>query len=143
MRDGQLALPHGYGQTYPTETGERLSNGPRVNALTESGSRDPIAGTSYHKHVAVRLERLAAAEAAAYEEQSRRIHLAPDARGGSHAAPYPGATRLWDGDYLPIITSEDLITAETVSPTFSARSSTASLVIAENTVRPGASSTFT
>ena len=76
MRDGQLALPHGYGQAYPTEAGERLSNGPRVNALTESGNRDPIAGTPYHKHVAVRLERLAAAEATAYEEQSRRIHRA-------------------------------------------------------------------
>jgi anaerobic selenocysteine-containing dehydrogenase len=76
MRDGQLALPHGYGQAYPTETGERLSNGPRVNALTESGNRDPIAGTPYHKHVAVRLERLATAEAAAYEEQSRLIHRA-------------------------------------------------------------------
>jgi len=76
MRDGQLALPHGYGQVYPTANGERLSNGPRINALTESGNRDPIAGTPYHKHVAVRLEPLAAAEAATYEEQSRRIHRA-------------------------------------------------------------------
>jgi anaerobic selenocysteine-containing dehydrogenase len=76
MCSGQLALPHGYGQDYPAADGARLSNGPRVNVLTESGNRDPIAGTPYHKHVAVRLERLAAAEAAACEEQSRRIHRA-------------------------------------------------------------------
>ena len=77
MRSGQLALPHGYGQDYPAADGERLNNGPRVNVLTESGNRDPIAGTPYHKHVPVRLERLAAAEAAAYEAASRRIHRAP------------------------------------------------------------------
>ncbi|WP_245320179.1 molybdopterin dinucleotide binding domain-containing protein, partial [Bradyrhizobium lablabi] len=77
MRSGQLALPHGYGQDYPAADGERLNNGPRVNVLTESGNRDPIAGTPYHKHVPVRLERLAAAEAAAYEAASRRIHPAP------------------------------------------------------------------
>jgi anaerobic selenocysteine-containing dehydrogenase len=76
MRSGQLALPHGYGQDYPAADGERLNNGPRVNVLTESGNRDPIAGTPYHKHVPVRLERLAAAEAAAYEAASRRIHRA-------------------------------------------------------------------
>jgi anaerobic selenocysteine-containing dehydrogenase len=76
MRDGQLALPHGYGQAHPTASGERLNNGPRVNELTTSGNRDPIAGTPYHKHVPVRLERLAAAEAAAYEAASHRIHRA-------------------------------------------------------------------
>ena len=76
MRGGQLALPHGYGQDYPTADGERLNNGPRVNVLTESSNRDPIAGTPYHKHVPVRLERLAAAEAAVYEAQSQRIHRA-------------------------------------------------------------------
>src|SRR5262245_49883510 len=76
MKSGQLALPHGYGQDYPTADGARLNNGPRVNVLTESGNRDPIAGTPYHKHVPVRLERLAAAEAAAYEAASQRIHRA-------------------------------------------------------------------
>ncbi len=74
LRQGQLALPHGYGQSYPTRDGERLSNGPRVNALTDSGNCDPVAATPYHKHVAVRLEKLTAAEAAASEERSRRIH---------------------------------------------------------------------
>jgi anaerobic selenocysteine-containing dehydrogenase len=74
MREGQLALPHGYGQTYLAEDGERLSNGPRVNVLTDSENRDPVAGTPYHKHVAVRLEKLPPAEAAALEVISQRIH---------------------------------------------------------------------
>jgi anaerobic selenocysteine-containing dehydrogenase len=76
LRPGQLALPHGYGQSYPARDGERLNNGPRVNALTDSENCDPVARTPYHKHVAVRLERLAAGEAAACEERSRRIHAA-------------------------------------------------------------------
>jgi anaerobic selenocysteine-containing dehydrogenase len=74
MRNGQLALPHGYGQSYPAPGGERLTNGPRINLLTESGNRDPIAGTPYHKHIAVRLSRVPADEAAAHETRSQRIH---------------------------------------------------------------------
>jgi anaerobic selenocysteine-containing dehydrogenase len=74
VREGQLALPHGYGQSYPAKDGERLSNGPRVNVLTDGENRDPIAGTPYHKHVAVRLEKLTAAETAALEALSQRIH---------------------------------------------------------------------
>jgi anaerobic selenocysteine-containing dehydrogenase len=82
MRQGQLALPHGYGQDYPADDGERLINGPRINALTDSLHCDPIAGTPYHKHVPVRLERLTAAEARACEDHSRRIHGArAEARG--------------------------------------------------------------
>jgi len=46
-------------------------------------------------------------------------------------------------NYFPIITSEDLITADTLSPILSARSSTASLVIDDMTIKPEASSTFT
>jgi anaerobic selenocysteine-containing dehydrogenase len=76
LRQGQLALPHGYGQSYPAQDSERLSNGPRINLLTDSSNCDPIAATPYHKHVAVQLERLPASEAAAYEERSRRIHHA-------------------------------------------------------------------
>jgi anaerobic selenocysteine-containing dehydrogenase len=74
MRNGQLALPHGYGQSYPAPGGERLTNGPRINLLTESGNRDPIAGTPHHKHIAVRLSRVPADEAAAHETRSQRIH---------------------------------------------------------------------
>jgi anaerobic selenocysteine-containing dehydrogenase len=76
LRPGQLALPHGYGQSYPAPDGERLSNGPRINVLTDGDNCDPVARTPYHKHVAVRLERLAASEADACEERSRRIHAA-------------------------------------------------------------------
>jgi anaerobic selenocysteine-containing dehydrogenase len=75
MRNGQLALPHGYGQAYPTSDGERLINGPRINLLTESGNRDPIAGTPYHKNVAVRLALVSAHEAASHQSQSERIHM--------------------------------------------------------------------
>jgi anaerobic selenocysteine-containing dehydrogenase len=74
LRKGLLALPHGYGQSYPAADGERLANGPRINALTHTGNRDPIAGTPYHKHVAVRLAKASADETAACERQSRRIH---------------------------------------------------------------------
>ena len=42
--------------------------------LTETGNRDPIAGTPYHKHVAVRLALVPAHEAAACQMQSERIH---------------------------------------------------------------------
>jgi molybdate transport system ATP-binding protein len=45
--------------------------------------------------------------------------------------------------HLPIITSDDLITADTLSPTLRARSSTASLVMDDVTIRPGASSILT
>ncbi|MBV8192448.1 MAG: molybdopterin-dependent oxidoreductase [Alphaproteobacteria bacterium] len=77
MRRGQLALPHGFGQAYPAADGERLTNGPRINLLTQGGNRDPIAGTPYHKHVAVRLEKPTPDEAATAERLSRRIHGAP------------------------------------------------------------------
>jgi anaerobic selenocysteine-containing dehydrogenase len=76
MRRGQLALPHGFGQAYPAVDGERLVNGPRINLLTAGDSRDPIAGTPYHKHVPVRLEKASPDEAEAAEQVSRRIHAA-------------------------------------------------------------------
>jgi anaerobic selenocysteine-containing dehydrogenase len=74
MRRGQLALPHGFGQAYPSADGTRLTNGPRVNLLTTGAHRDPIAGTPYHKNVAVRLEKATEEEAALAERTSRRIH---------------------------------------------------------------------
>ena len=76
MRRGQLALPHGFGQAYPTGDGTRLTSGPRINLLTTGGNRDPIAGTPYHKNVPVRLERATAEEAATAEQTSRRIREA-------------------------------------------------------------------
>jgi len=76
MRRGQLALPHGFGQAYPSADGTRLVNGPRANLLTAGDNRDPIAGTPYHKNVPVRLAKATAEEATAAEEISRRIHAA-------------------------------------------------------------------
>ena len=74
MRQGQLALPHGFGQSYPARDGERLTNGPRINILTASSNRDPIAGTPYHKNLPVRLEPVSPEEAASAERVSQRIH---------------------------------------------------------------------
>jgi anaerobic selenocysteine-containing dehydrogenase len=74
MRRGQLALPHGFGQAYPAADGARLTNGPRINLLTTGAHRDPIAGTPYHKNVAVRIEKATEEEAALAERTSRRIH---------------------------------------------------------------------
>ena len=82
MRRGQLALPHGYGQAYPTADGARLVNGPRVNLLTSGDHCDPIAGTPYHKNVPVRLARATVQEAAAAEAASRRIHAGAAAAAG-------------------------------------------------------------
>ena len=72
----QLALPHGFGQAYPSADGARLVNGPRINLLTDSSNRDPIAGTPYHKHVRVRVTRATADEIAAAEQASQSIHHA-------------------------------------------------------------------
>src|SRR5271165_2919831 len=68
-----------------------------------------------------------------------RGFLAKGRRPSSHAGG--GASPFYA--YFPIITSDDLITAETLSPTLRASSSTASLVIDEVTVSPEASSTLT
>ena len=76
MRRGQLALPHGFGQAYPTSDGTRLTSGPRINLLTAGTNRDPIAGTPYHKNVPVRLERATVEEAAAAEQTSQCIREA-------------------------------------------------------------------
>jgi hypothetical protein len=59
------------------QRGGRATAGPGVSwpdELTSSDHRDPIAGTPYHKHVAVRLSLAPAQEAAACQMQSERIH---------------------------------------------------------------------
>ncbi len=55
IRRGVVSLPHGYGMEYSDGSGGRRRNGPAVNLLTESGHRDPLTATPYHKHVRVRL----------------------------------------------------------------------------------------
>lgn len=71
------------------------------------------------------------------EEWWREVSLR---RAGARAAMQAAAL---SAPIFPIITSDDLITAETLSPTFSVSSSTASLVIDDVIVSPEASSTLT
>jgi len=79
LRRGVVALPHGYGQAYPTgET--RLTIGPRINQITSSDYCDPIAATPYHKNVPVRLvpaDDPAAERAEKVSKRSRQIEVAP------------------------------------------------------------------
>jgi anaerobic selenocysteine-containing dehydrogenase len=73
MRKGQVALPHGFGMSYPDGKGGRVTNGPRINQITATHDRDPIAGTPHHKNVPVRLEKATAEEAATAEAASARV----------------------------------------------------------------------
>jgi anaerobic selenocysteine-containing dehydrogenase len=67
LRRGVVALPHGYGQTYPAGAEGRVVVGPRLNFLTASEDCDPIAATPHHKNVRVRLK-LAGPECSAEAE---------------------------------------------------------------------------
>lgn len=73
MLRGVVSLPHGYGQAHPTASGERLIDGPRLNRITRAANRDPIAATSHHKNVPVRLTAVGGPEADAAERTSRAI----------------------------------------------------------------------
>ncbi|HKA30954.1 MAG TPA: molybdopterin-dependent oxidoreductase [Candidatus Binatia bacterium] len=73
MRHGLVALPHGYGQSYPDRKGGRIVDGPRLNLITAHDDCDPIAATPYHKNVAVRLAPVVGAEAEAAEAASQRV----------------------------------------------------------------------
>lgn len=73
MHPMQLALPHGYGMAYPDGHGSRVTNGPRLNLITDAADRDPIAGTPHHKDLPVRLEPATAAECALAERDSARV----------------------------------------------------------------------
>ena len=73
MRRGLVALPHGYGQSYPDGTGGRIVDGPRLNLITAHDDCDPIAATPYHKNVAVHLVPVVGAEADAAEAASARV----------------------------------------------------------------------
>lgn len=52
---GLVSLPHGYGLEHPTEEGERVQSGPRINELTTSEHCDPRTKTPFHKGVPVRV----------------------------------------------------------------------------------------
>jgi anaerobic selenocysteine-containing dehydrogenase len=61
IRRGLVTLPHGYGLEHPADGGERRRTGAHINELTSAEDMDPLAGTPYHKHVAVRLTPVQAA----------------------------------------------------------------------------------
>jgi anaerobic selenocysteine-containing dehydrogenase len=82
MRRGLVALPHGYGQSYPDGAGGRIVDGPRLNLITAHDDCDPIAATPYHKNVAVHLAPVVGLEAEAAEAASARVR----AVAAAHAA---------------------------------------------------------
>jgi anaerobic selenocysteine-containing dehydrogenase len=83
MRRGLVALPHGYGQSYPDGAGGRIVDGPRLNLITARDDCDPIAATPYHKNVAVHLSPVVGAEADAAEAASARVREVAAARAAA------------------------------------------------------------
>jgi anaerobic selenocysteine-containing dehydrogenase len=79
LRRGVVALPHGYGQSYPLGEG-RVTVGPRINLLTASDDCDPIAATPYHKNVSVRLAPAEPASVAEAEANATRVRASVAAR---------------------------------------------------------------
>ncbi len=73
LRRGVVALPHGYGQTYPAGAEGQVVVGPRLNFLTASDDCDPIAATPHHKNVRVRLTPLDPESTAEAEANSARV----------------------------------------------------------------------
>ncbi len=90
MRRGLVALPHGYGQSYPDGHGNRIVDGPRLNLITAHDDCDPIAATPYHKNVAVHLAPVVGVEAEAAEAASARGPRGR--RGGGRRACERGLT---------------------------------------------------
>lgn len=60
LQPGHVSLPNGQGLDYRREDGSLDHRGVAVNELTDVKDRDPIAGTPWHKHVPVGIERLGA-----------------------------------------------------------------------------------
>ncbi len=55
---GVVTLPHGYGMEHPNADGTRQLSGATINELTAAEDCDAVAGTPWHKHVAVRISAL-------------------------------------------------------------------------------------
>ncbi|HEX4252256.1 MAG TPA: hypothetical protein VH008_30640, partial [Pseudonocardia sp.] len=53
--------------------GGRVTNGPRINVITDAADRDPIAGTPHHKDMPVRLEPATESEQATAQRDSERV----------------------------------------------------------------------
>ena len=83
MRRGLVALPHGYGQSYPDGAGGRIIDGPRLNLITAHDDCDPIAATPYHKNVAVHLAPVVGPEAEAAEAASARVRVVATAQASA------------------------------------------------------------
>jgi anaerobic selenocysteine-containing dehydrogenase len=58
IRPGVVTLPHGHGMKYADDDGLRRVHGPALNELTDSGHRDAVAATPFHKYVEVQIERV-------------------------------------------------------------------------------------
>jgi anaerobic selenocysteine-containing dehydrogenase len=86
MRRGLVALPHGYGQSYPDGHGNRIVDGPRLNLITAHDDCDPIAATPYHKNVAVHLAPVVGVEAEVAEAASARVRAVAAAAVAAHAS---------------------------------------------------------
>jgi anaerobic selenocysteine-containing dehydrogenase len=78
LRRGVVALPHGYGQSYPGVEG-RVVAGPRLNIITSSEDCDPIAATPHHKNVQVRLVPLDRESGAVAEANAARVRAVVNA----------------------------------------------------------------
>ena len=57
MQPGHVSLPNGQGLDYRSADGRIVRAGVAPNELTDVALRDFLAGTPWHKHVPVRLER--------------------------------------------------------------------------------------
>ncbi len=64
LQPGHVSLPNGHGLDYTAADGTTVRKGVSLNELTDTLARDPFAGTPWHKHVPVRLERETAAQEA-------------------------------------------------------------------------------
>jgi anaerobic selenocysteine-containing dehydrogenase len=64
LQPGHVSLPNGHGLDYTEADGMTVRKGVSLNELTDTASRDPFAGTPWHKHVPVRIERLDVAQEA-------------------------------------------------------------------------------
>ena len=58
LQPGHVALPNGHGLDYTAADGTSVHMGVSLNELTDTASRDPFAGTPWHKHVPVQIVRL-------------------------------------------------------------------------------------
>jgi anaerobic selenocysteine-containing dehydrogenase len=65
LQPGHVALPNGHGLDYTAADGTRVHQGVSLNELTDTTSRDPFAGTPWHKHVPVRIQPLSVRQLAA------------------------------------------------------------------------------